>query len=35
MNFIKNLEPITICDIGASPVDKTEFIENLFPSGRK
>ena len=30
MNFIKNLEPITICDIGASPVDKTEFIENLF-----
>ena len=30
MNFIKNLEPITICDIGASPINKTEFIENLF-----
>tara|TARA_B100001996_G_C18542415_1_gene547442 strand:- start:3 stop:833 length:831 start_codon:yes stop_codon:yes gene_type:complete len=30
MNFIKNIEPITICDIGASPINKTEFIEDLF-----
>ena len=30
MDFIRNLEPIIICDIGASPIDKTEFIEKLF-----
>ena len=30
MNFVKNLKPITICDIGASPINKTEFIEDLF-----
>ena len=30
MDFIKNLEPIVICDIGASPIDKTEFIDKLF-----
>ena len=30
MDFIKNLEPIVICDIGASPINKTEFIDKLF-----
>ena len=30
MNFVKNLKPITICDIGASPINKTEFIEDLI-----
>jgi FkbM family methyltransferase len=30
MNFIKNNTPITICDIGASPCDPTEHIEELF-----
>jgi len=30
MEFIKNIEPIVICDIGASPIEKTEFIDNLF-----
>ena len=30
MNFLKNKKPVIICDIGASPVDKTNFIDNLF-----
>ena len=30
INFIKNNSPIIICDIGASPIDKTEFIDELF-----
>ena len=30
INFIKNNTPITICDIGASSIDKTEFIDELF-----
>ena len=30
MDFIKNLEPIIICDIGASPFTETGFIDNLF-----
>ena len=30
MNFLKNKKPIIICDIGASPIDKTDFIDNLF-----
>ena len=30
INFIKNNSPITICDIGASSIDKTEFIDELF-----
>ena len=28
--FLKNKNPIIICDIGASPIDKTDFIENLM-----
>ncbi len=30
MDFLKNKKPIIICDIGASPVDKTNFIDELF-----
>jgi FkbM family methyltransferase len=30
INFIKNNSPIIICDIGAAPIDKTEFIDELF-----
>ena len=30
MDFIKNLEPIIICDIGASPSEETDFIDDLF-----
>ena len=30
INFIKNSSPIIICDIGAAPIDKTEFIDELF-----
>ena len=30
INFIKSETPIQICDIGASPVDKTDFIEELL-----
>jgi len=30
INFIKNNSPIIICDIGASSIDKTEFIDELF-----
>ena len=30
MNFLKNKNPIIICDIGASPIDKTNFIENII-----
>ena len=30
MKFLKNKNPIIICDIGASPIDKTDFIENLI-----
>ena len=30
INFIKPETPIQICDIGASPVDKTDFIEELL-----
>lgn len=30
MKFLKNKNPIVICDIGASPIDKTDFIENLL-----
>ena len=29
-DFIKNNTPLIICDIGASPVDKTDFIDELF-----
>lgn len=29
MDFIKNNTPTTICDIGASPYDPTEYIEEL------
>ena len=30
MDFIKNLEPIIICDIGASRFTETDFIDDLF-----
>jgi len=30
MEFIKNLKPIIICDIGASPIDSDNFINELF-----
>tara|TARA_B100000989_G_scaffold295469_1_gene276636 strand:- start:940 stop:1776 length:837 start_codon:yes stop_codon:yes gene_type:complete len=30
INFIKSETPIQICDIGASPIDKTDFIEELL-----
>ncbi len=30
MEFIKTKTPIQICDVGASPIDKTEFIDNLI-----
>ncbi len=30
INFIKNNSPIIICDVGAAPIDKTEFIDELF-----
>ena len=30
MKFIKNYSTISICDIGASPCEPTEFVENLF-----
>ena len=30
MNFLKNKNPIIVCDIGASPVDKTAFIEKII-----
>ena len=30
INFIKIKTPINICDIGASPIDKTDFIQTLF-----
>ena len=30
IDFIKNNSPIIICDIGAAPIDKTEFIDELF-----
>ena len=30
INFIKSKTPINICDIGASPIDKTDFIQTLF-----
>ena len=30
INFIKNETPITICDIGASSVEETNHIDNLF-----
>tara|TARA_Y100000816_G_C26064118_1_gene559110 strand:- start:556 stop:1389 length:834 start_codon:yes stop_codon:yes gene_type:complete len=30
MEFIKTETPIHICDIGASPIDKTDFIEELL-----
>lgn len=30
MDFLKNKKPIIICDIGASPIDKTLFIDDLF-----
>ena len=29
MNFLKNKNPIKICDIGASAIDKTKFIDDL------
>ncbi len=29
MNFLKNKNPIKICDIGASAIDKTNFIDDL------
>ena len=30
LDFIKNNSPLIICDIGASPIDKTKFIDELF-----
>lgn len=30
IDFIKSKTPINICDIGASPIDKTDFIQTLF-----
>ena len=30
INFIKNDTPITICDIGASSIEETKFIDELF-----
>jgi FkbM family methyltransferase len=30
INFIKTDGPIQVCDIGASPIDKTDFIEELI-----
>ena len=30
MEFIRNLKPIIICDIGASPIDDDNFINELF-----
>ena len=30
MNFLRNKNQIIICDIGASPIDKTEFIEKII-----
>ena len=30
INFIKNNSPIIICDIGASKIDQTEYIDELF-----
>jgi len=30
IDFIKNETPIVICDIGASPMEKTNFIDDLF-----
>ena len=30
INFIKTFSPIKICDIGASPIDNTNFIDELF-----
>ena len=30
LDFINNNSPLIICDIGASPIDKTEFIDELF-----
>ncbi len=30
MNFIQTTTPIQVCDIGASTIDKTEFIEILL-----
>ena len=35
MEFIKTETPIQICDIGASPIDKTDFIELLINSNSK
>ena len=32
IKFIETKTPIKICDIGASPKDKTKFIEELFIS---
>lgn len=30
IDFISNISPIYICDIGASPIDKTDFIDDLY-----
>ena len=30
IDFINNKSPIYICDIGASPIDKTDFIDDLY-----
>ena len=30
LDFIKNKSPLIICDIGASPIDKTNFIDELY-----
>ena len=30
LDFIKGETPLIICDVGASPIDKTEFIDDLF-----
>ena len=33
MDFLKNKSPIIVCDIGASPIDKTTFIEKIINTG--
>ena len=30
MKFIQTITPMQVCDIGASPMEKTEFIEILL-----
>ena len=30
LDFLKEETSLIICDVGASPIDKTEFIDDLF-----